>query len=73
VIGHDVVAEAAPVRAAMAMTGQFASLDEDLTGRENLVLVARCAASAGGQRPGGAGALLEAFGLADAAGRQVKA
>jgi ABC-2 type transport system ATP-binding protein len=41
VLGHDVVAEAAAVRSRVAMTGQFASLDEDLTGLENLVMLAK--------------------------------
>src|SRR5690606_36839111 len=39
VLGHDAVREAAPVRSTVSLTGQFASIDEDLTGRENLVLV----------------------------------
>ena len=41
VMGHDLVTAPRLVRASIAMTGQFASLDEDLTGRENLVLIAR--------------------------------
>ena len=41
VMGHDLRKAPHEVRAAIAMTGQFASLDEDLTGRENLVLLAR--------------------------------
>src|SRR5690606_15213763 len=41
VLGHDIVKEAAAVRAKVSLTGQFASVDEDLTGHENLVLVAR--------------------------------
>jgi ABC-2 type transport system ATP-binding protein len=41
VLGHDVVAEADAVRALVSLTGQLASVDEDLTGRENLVLMAR--------------------------------
>src|SRR5688572_31037080 len=40
VLGHDLIAAPREVRARIAMTGQFASLDEDLTGRENLVLLA---------------------------------
>lgn len=39
--GHDVASEAADVRASISLTGQFAAVDEVLTGRENLVLVAR--------------------------------
>ena len=41
ILGHDVVTAPHEVRASIAMTGQFASLDEDLTGRENLLLLAR--------------------------------
>jgi ABC-2 type transport system ATP-binding protein len=72
VMGHDLLAEPARVRASIAMTGQFASLDEDLTGRENLVLIARL----WGFRVRGArrraDELLAAFDLAEAATRQVK-
>jgi ABC-2 type transport system ATP-binding protein len=72
VMGHDIVAEAQAVRSAIAMTGQFASLDEDLTGRENLALIARLwGFSIRGARLR-ADALLAAFGLADAATRKVK-
>jgi len=72
VLGHDVAAEADVVRSLVTLTGQYASVDEDLTGRENLVLLARLL---GFQRPRArarAGELLDAFGLAEAAGRQVK-
>src|ERR687889_748610 len=41
VLGHDVVAEADAVRSLVSLTGQLASVDEELTGRENLVLMAR--------------------------------
>src|SRR5918999_422143 len=41
VLGHDVVAEADAVRELVGLTGQLASVDEDLTGRENLVLLGR--------------------------------
>src|SRR5215207_9573032 len=41
VFGHDVVREADAVRSRVSMTGQFASVDEDLTGLENLILLAR--------------------------------
>jgi ABC-2 type transport system ATP-binding protein len=73
VLGRDVVAEADAVRGLISLTGQLASVDEDLTGRENLVLVGRLL----GLRPRLAKAradeLLDAFGIADAAGRLVKA
>ena len=41
VLGHDVVRDAAAVRQKVSLTGQYASVDEDLTGHENLVLVGR--------------------------------
>ncbi|WP_370326777.1 ATP-binding cassette domain-containing protein [Euzebya sp.] len=72
VFGHDVVAEPEAVRGTVSLTGQFASVDEDLTGTENLVLLGRLW---GHDRPAArrrADTLLEAFGLADAAARQVK-
>jgi ABC-2 type transport system ATP-binding protein len=71
VLGHDVVAEAAAVRAAVSLTGQFASVDEELTGRENLVLLARLLGFTRRPADERAGELLEAFGLADAADRGV--
>src|SRR3954471_7722906 len=72
VLGHDVVDEADTVRGLVSLNGQLASVDEDLTGRENLVLVARLL---GFKRPDAkarASDLLEAFGLTEAAQRQVK-
>jgi ABC-type multidrug transport system ATPase subunit len=41
VAGHDVAAKPRLVRRAIALAGQAATVDEDLTGRENLVLLAR--------------------------------
>jgi ABC-2 type transport system ATP-binding protein len=41
VLGHDIVKESDAVRAAVSLTGQLASVDEDLTGRENLILLGR--------------------------------
>jgi ABC-2 type transport system ATP-binding protein len=72
VLGHDVVSDAAQVRARVSLTGQFASVDEDLTGYENLVLVARLLGFTWSSAHVRAKELLEAFGLADAAGRQVR-
>jgi ABC-2 type transport system ATP-binding protein len=72
VFGHDVVRAADAVRGRVSLTGQFASVDEDLTGTENLVLLARLL---GYGRPAArdrARQLLDAFGLSDAADRQVK-
>jgi ABC-2 type transport system ATP-binding protein len=72
VLGHDVVGEAASVRSKVSLTGQYASVDEDLTGHENLVLVSRLLGLSWGDARRRAGELLGAFGLADAAGRQVR-
>ncbi|MGO1975010.1 MAG: ATP-binding cassette domain-containing protein [Propionibacteriaceae bacterium] len=71
VLGHDVKSHPAQIRARIALTGQFASLDEDLTGMENLTLVARLHGYRREAR-NRAASLLEAFDLTDAARRQVK-
>ena len=73
VLGHDLLAAPDSVRASIAMTGQFASLDEDLTGRENLLLLARLWGFRGRAAKTRADELLSAFDLSDAAGKQVKA
>ena len=72
VFGHDIVREADAVRGRVSLTGQYASVDEDLTGMENLVLLARLLGYSRAQSRQRAGDLLDAFGLDDAAGRQVK-
>ncbi|MCX4879736.1 ATP-binding cassette domain-containing protein [Streptomyces sp. NBC_00847] len=67
IAGHDLVREPAAVRRRIGVTGQYASVDGDLTGRENLRLFARLhRVRAPGQR---AGELLDRFGLAEAADR----
>ena len=72
VLGHDIVTEADAVRGLVSLTGQLASVDEDLTGRENLVLVGRLLGYSRSQARARATELLEAFGLTDAEGRLVK-
>ncbi len=72
VFGHDVVREADEVRSRVSLTGQFASVDEDLTGFENLVLLARLLGHSRAQAKARASELLGAFGLSEAADRQVK-
>ncbi len=72
VLGYDIVREADKVRSVVSLTGQLASVDEDLTGQENLVLIARLLGLKRAQANARAAELLEAFGLADAAGRLVK-
>src|SRR5919199_961288 len=72
VFGHDVLREPDAVRQRVSLTGQYASVDEDLTGAENLVLLGRLL---GHRKPAArerAARLLAAFGLTDAADRQVK-
>ncbi|WP_410608068.1 ABC transporter ATP-binding protein [Amycolatopsis sp. lyj-109] len=67
--GFDVVTQADDVRAAISLTGQFAAVDEILSGRENLVLVARLRRL---KHPGRiADDLLARFSLTDAATRRV--
>ncbi|GIH16910.1 daunorubicin resistance protein DrrA family ABC transporter ATP-binding protein [Rugosimonospora africana] len=71
VLGHDLVSEADAIRARVAVTGQFASLDDDLTGYENLTILGRLhglSRTAGKRR---ADDLLAAFDLTDAAARTV--
>ena len=72
VLGYDVERETEAVRSRISLTGQFASVDEDLTGRENLVLLARLLGHSRAEARTRAGELLNAFGLAEAAGRLVK-
>jgi ABC-2 type transport system ATP-binding protein len=72
VLGLDVVHEAAKVRQRVSLTGQYASVDEDLTGYENLVLIARLLGSSWRDARRRASDLLDVFGLAEAAGRQVR-
>ncbi len=72
VLGHDVVSDADAVRGLVSLTGQLASVDEELTGRENLVLLGRLLGLRRGAVRARADELLEAFGIAEAAGRLVK-
>jgi ABC-2 type transport system ATP-binding protein len=72
VLGHDVVRDADTVRSRVSLTGQFASVDEDLTGIENLVLLGRLLGYSRKQARARADELLAAFDLADAGGRQAK-
>src|SRR5579863_4152112 len=72
VLGHDVAAQAAAVRRLIGLTGQYAALDEYLTGRSNLIMIgqlSRLTAKAARRR---ADELLEQFGLTEAGSRAVK-
>lgn len=72
VLGLDVAEQAAAVRQKISLTGQYASVDEDLTGHENLVLVSRLLGMSWAESRKRASELLEVFGLADASSRQVQ-
>mgnify|MGYP001320374332 CR=1 FL=1 len=72
VLGHDLLTEAAQIRSKVSLTGQFASVDEDLTGMENLVLLSRLLGHSWRGARQRANELLEAFDLAEAAGRQAR-
>ncbi|HTZ23617.1 MAG TPA: ATP-binding cassette domain-containing protein [Streptosporangiaceae bacterium] len=70
--GLDVTRQPDKVRNLIALTGQFAAVDEDLTGRENLLLIARLLELSRKAARRRADELLERFGLAEAAGRLAK-
>jgi ABC-2 type transport system ATP-binding protein len=72
VAGHDVVSEAAAVRRSIGVTAQDATLDEVLTGRENLVMVGRLSGLRRAQARARASELLDRFDLTDAAERILK-
>ena len=73
VLGYDVVREAAAVRRRIALAGQAATVDEDLTGRENLFFLGRLAGLSRGGAKTRADGLLAAFDLTEAGRKQVKA
>jgi ABC-2 type transport system ATP-binding protein len=72
VAGFDVVREAAKVRDHIGLAGQYAAVDENLTGFENLVMVGRLYHLGGGHSKERARELLAAFDLSEAAGRLVR-
>jgi ABC-2 type transport system ATP-binding protein len=71
VLGLDVVNDAALVRQKVSLTGQYASVDEDLTGHENLVLISRLLGMSWTDARKRASELLAAFNLTEAANKQV--
>ena len=72
VFGHDVVQDAAGVRELLGLTGQFAAVDEILTGRENLEMFGRLFDLSAADARARADELLERFDLADAADRAAR-
>jgi daunorubicin resistance ABC transporter ATP-binding subunit len=71
VLGHDVVTEPLAVRRRIGLAGQFAAVDEELSGRENLEMIGRLYRLAGAEARRRAAEVLERFRLADAADRRV--
>src|SRR4030088_2220754 len=72
VFGRDVVSEADAVRELLGLTGQFAAVDEILSGRENLLMFGRLFGLSAEEARRRATALLERFDLADAADRPAR-
>ena len=72
VMGHDIRADGDAVRGLVSLTGQLASVDEELTGRENLVLLGRLLGLSRRAAKARSEELLDAFGIAEASGRLVK-
>jgi ABC-2 type transport system ATP-binding protein len=72
VAGLDVIKDAQAVRAVIGLTGQYAAVDETLTGRENIVLCARLVHLNRAEAAARAEQLLDQFGLTDAADRLLK-
>jgi oleandomycin transport system ATP-binding protein len=70
--GFDVTRQPERVRPLIGLTGQYAAVDEELTGYENLVLIARLLELSRLQARRRAGELLERFDLADAGGRSLR-
>ena len=72
VCGHDVVEHAHQVRQLTGLTGQYASVDESLTGLENLILIGRLTGRSRAESRARARDLLAVFRLSDAADRAAK-
>src|ERR1700685_4090123 len=72
VCGYDVVAEAVQVRQLLALTGQYASVDDELTRRENLIMICRLPGLSSPASRSRTREMLERFDLGAAGGRAVK-
>jgi len=72
VAGYDVAKKPSEVRKRIGLTGQYASVDEELTGRENLHMIAQLLNMSGSSSKARATELLEWFDLTDAADRTLK-
>ncbi len=72
ILGHDVVRDATVVRGRIGVTGQYAAVDDALSGTDNLVLVARLLDLPRRAARARAAELIERFGLTEAAGRRAR-
>ena len=72
VAGFDIIRQAEQLRRAIGLSGQYAAVDENLTGRENLWMFGRLYQLSGAEARARAAELLEQFELTDAADRTVK-
>ncbi|TQM30278.1 ATP-binding cassette domain-containing protein [Nocardia bhagyanarayanae] len=72
IFGHDVVAEPTAVRSLLGLTGQYASVDEDLTATENLIVFSRLLGLSRAASRRKASELLEEFDLTEAANKPLK-
>lgn len=72
ICGYDVVTDATAVRQLIALTGQYASVDDELTGTENLIMIGRLLGLGRNQARGTAKELLARFELSEAARRAAK-
>ncbi|WP_243791235.1 ATP-binding cassette domain-containing protein [Saccharopolyspora gloriosae] len=72
IAGRDLHRESVAVRSRIGLTGQYASVDEELTGVENLVLIGKLLELSRRDARARAAVLLERFGLTDAGGRAIK-
>jgi ABC-2 type transport system ATP-binding protein len=72
ILGHDVVKEAETVRRIIGLAGQYAAVDENLTGRENIRMVGRLSHMSWKDSRARATQLLADFGLTDAGDRVLK-
>ncbi|MGG4439961.1 ATP-binding cassette domain-containing protein [Brevibacillus fortis] len=72
IAGYDIVKNAQAVRKKISLTGQFAALDEGLTGLQNLILIGRLFDYSAREARTKASELLDTFGLSDAMDRMVE-
>ncbi|WP_225744510.1 ATP-binding cassette domain-containing protein [Marinilactibacillus sp. Marseille-P9653] len=72
VFGYDVASQPKKIRPRIALTGQYASVDEDLSGSENLTMISRLMGYSKKEAKIRAAELLDAFGLSEAANKQAK-